>query len=185
MKAHRTIRTVLAIWLCGLLVQLPVSAQIFSTGSGHVEFESLVPLHAFTGKSDFLTGLVDSEGGTVDFFLDLGTLRTGNGKRDKDMRSTLNTDTFPFAEFFGRLTSSFDSELAGAQAVTIAGDFSIHGVTRSIVVHGTLELIGDELEADIRFSVMLADYDIEPPRLLIFKVDEEQKVHILTRLKME
>ena len=51
--------------------------------------------------------------------IDLTTLETGIGKRDKDMRKPLETDKSPFAEFFGKLTSSFDAT-AVTPAITSA-----------------------------------------------------------------
>ena len=102
-------------------------AQSFATDEGRAEFDSRVPLHNFTGTSDALVGRIALADSTVDFYIDLETLDTGNGKRDKDMRKTLNTKDHPFAEYFGKLTSAFDPA-GGKQAVTTAGTFTIHGV---------------------------------------------------------
>lgn len=80
-----------------------VDAQVFFTESGSAKFTSSVPLHDFSGTSDNLVGQINLEDKTVDFYIDLETLETGNAKRDKDMHLTPQTKKYPFAEFFGKL----------------------------------------------------------------------------------
>ena len=63
-----------------------VTAQSYFTDAGTAIFHSKVPLHSFSGTSENLTGLINLDDKTVDFYLDLATLDTGNGKRDKDLR---------------------------------------------------------------------------------------------------
>lgn len=163
-----------------LLLLLPgaAAAQRFYTEAGTVTFTSRVPLHTFTGTSDRLVGLVDLDSSTVDFYVDLATLDTGIGKRDRDMRETLEVEAYPFAEFFGRLASPFDAADPAAQPVRVRGDFTLHGVTRPIEVEGTLQREDDGLRVRAAWTLRLDDYAIEPPSLLIVKVDEVQAIEI-------
>ena len=165
------------------LAAAPVYAQAFKTETGHAEFTSSVPLHTFTGTSDHLVGLIDLDESTVDFYIDLTTLETGIGKRDKDMRETLETDEYPFAEFFGKLVSEFDPSSSAPQPATVRGDFTIHGVTREVEITGTLQKTDGGLKVEAGWELNLEDYDIEPPSLLIVKVDEVQKIRIEALLK--
>lgn len=164
--------------LAALAMPVPCSAQAFRTDSGTAEFTSSVPLHSFTGTSDLLAGRIDLGDGTVDFFLDLETLETGIGKRDKDMRKTLETDEYPFASFYGRFVSPVDSTSSAEQPVRVTGAFSIHGVEREIEVDGTVQRTAEGLRVRAEWPLNLRDYDIVPPRLLIVKVDEVQRLRI-------
>lgn len=168
-----------------LLVAGSASAQAFTHDQGHVEFLSNVPLHSFTGVSDQLVGRIDLGGNTVDFYVDLNTLDTGNGKRDKDMRKTLDTEQFPFAEFFGSFASAPDPQRAGPQDVEVRGKFTIHGVTKTIRVPGTVTFGPKGLRVQAAWTLRLDDYAIEPPSLLIIKVDEEQAISLDILLKPE
>jgi polyisoprenoid-binding protein YceI len=168
-----------ALFACLMVFAIcPVQGQSFFSDEGHVEFTSNVPLHSFTGESEQLTGRLDLAENTVDFYVDLSTLDTGNGKRDKDMRSTLETEEFPFAEFFGSFVSLPDPEGPSSQDVEVEGEFTIHGVTRMVRVPGTVTFTAEGVRVKASWTLQLDDYDIEPPRLLIFKVDEEQVVSI-------
>ncbi len=165
-------------FLLWILAPASARAQAYMTESGHAEFTSSVPLHTFTGTSDRLVGKIDLADSTVDFYLDLETLETGIGKRDKDMRTTLETDTYPFAEFFGTLVTPFDPDRRGPQPATVRGEFTLHGVTRSVEIDGTLETTDDGLQVEAAWDINIEDYDIEPPGLLIVRVDEVQRVRI-------
>lgn len=153
-------------------------AQTFFTETGYAEFTSEVPLHSFTGTTQNLTGQVNLEDGTVDFYLDLTTLRTGIGKRDKDLRKTLETDDYPFAEFFGKLVTEVDPNSTDLQIVEVRGNFTIHGVTREIVVEGSVQITPVSLRVLAAWELNLEDYDITPPSLVVVKVDPVQDIRI-------
>ncbi|MDX1618666.1 MAG: YceI family protein [Balneolaceae bacterium] len=155
-----------------------VQAQAYKTESGHVEFHSEVPLHSFTGTSEHLVGLIDLGDSTVDFYIDLTTLDTGIDKRDKDMRNTLDTDQYPFAEFFGKLVSDFDRQVDTPQPATVRGKFTLHGISREIEVNGTLQNTSGGLEVHAEWTVNIEDYDIKPPGILFYRVDKNQDVII-------
>lgn len=164
--------------LGALVLAAPAAGQTYATERGTVAFTSRVPLHTFTGTSDRLTGQVDLDSRAVDFYVDLETLETGIGRRDRDMRETLETDRYPFAEFTGRLTSPFDPDREGAQAARVEGTFTLHGVARPLTVAGTLERTRAGLRVRAQWEVRLDDHRIEPPRLLMMRVDEVQRVEI-------
>ncbi|MDX1439557.1 MAG: YceI family protein, partial [Rubricoccaceae bacterium] len=153
-------------------------AQTYGTQRGTVEFTSSVPLHTFTGTSTHLTGEINLETNTVDFYVDLETLETGIGRRDRDMRETLETDEYPFAEFTGRLTTAFSRQANGPQRARVEGTFTVHGVSRALTVSGTLENVGSQIRMIANWELRLDDYNIEPPRLLVVRVDEVQAIHV-------
>ncbi len=163
-----------------LIHSLPVAAyaQSFYSDEGYVEFSSSVPLHSFKGVSNNLVGKIDFDKNTVDFFVDLATLDTGNEKRDKDMRETLEVSEHPFAEFFGRLTSDFNTKSTEPQKVTAKGEFKVHGVPKTVEVTGTLRNTADGLKLTASWTVLLSEHDIEPPGILFYKVNDEQEVSI-------
>lgn len=168
--------------LLSLLVWVSITvsgySQSYYTETGTAVFYSKVPLHSFSGTSNSLIGLINLTDNTVDFYVDLETLDTGNGKRDKDMKLTLDTENYPYGEFFGKLTSDFDVENPAEQEVTVEGVFKIHGKEKQITVSGTLKPDGETLQLNASWILRLEDYDIVPPQILFVKVDQEQEIVI-------
>lgn len=151
---------------------------VYYTDSGLAEFTSSVPLHTFTGRSGNLTGMIDLQENLIDFYVDLNTLKTGIGRRDRDMYRTLNVDDYPFAEFTGSLVSQFDENIAEPQVAIVEGEFTIHGVTRQIRIEGELQKQGEDLHLSAEWIILLDDYGIDPPGILFYRVTEEQEVRI-------
>lgn len=169
-------RLLLILFLVGLASS--AFSQSFYTETGTAVFYSKVPLHSFSGTSENLVGLINLDESTIDFYLDLETLNTGNGKRDKDMLLTLEVKKYPFGEFFGKMTSEFDVDLQQEQDVTVEGIFKIHGKEQNVVISGTLTPEGNTLKLTAGWILKLEDYEIEPPSLLFIKVDQEQEIEI-------
>ncbi|WP_421774555.1 YceI family protein [Gracilimonas sp.] len=159
------------------------SAQSYMTEEGKATFHSRVPLHTFSGNSEHLTGLINLNNNKVDFYIDLTTLETGIEKRDRDMKETLETEKYPFAEFFGELVSDFNPDTTAEQSVTVKGEFKIHGVSQEVTIDGTLQMKPEGLFVKASWVLLLEDYDIVPPSLLFVKVDQEQEIEIEALLK--
>jgi polyisoprenoid-binding protein YceI len=151
---------------------------IYMTESGHVTFTSSVPLHSFSGKSEYLTGMMDPQTLTVDFYLDLNTLKTGIRKRDNDMYQTLESETHPFAEFTGTIETPFNPESDDKQLVIAMGSFKIKGVEREKRIEGTLEKSGDGFRLEAVFTISLEAYNIEPPGILFYRVNDQQEIEV-------
>lgn len=156
---------------------------VYYTDSGHAEFTSSVPLHSFTGESNHLTGMIDFRENLVDFYIDLNTLETGIGKRDRDMYETLNAKEHPFAEFTGTLETPFNPDSSAQQLARVSGEFSINGIAREVSIEGTLQARGERIILNAGWELRLENYDIKAPGILFYRVDEVQSIQIEASLK--
>lgn len=162
-----------------------LKAQVFKTETGRVEFLSKASLNEFVGESGSLNGLVDLEKNMLDFFVDLNTVKTGIGLRDRHMRENyLETKKFPFAEFTGKIDAIPTMAKGQSREVIAKGKFKIHGVEREITVPGKLTMVSDsELKLDAEFKLLLSAYNIEIPTVVFYELSEEQVVTIRATLK--
>ncbi len=189
MKVLKTIKSSASWYLAWVIIlvclPIPLLAQSYYAENGTANFTSSVPLYEFTGTSKQLTGLINLTDNSVDFYLDLETLDSGIKKRDKDMRLTLETKKFPFAEFYGSLLDSVDLINLNPQMIRTRGNFSIHGVTREIDVEGEITVEQNALYLRASWKIRLEDFYIVPPSLLLVKVDQIQKISIDIRLEKQ
>lgn len=160
-------------------------AQEYITERGDVSFLSVAPMNQFEGTSDYLNGLINLELKSLDFFIDLNTLKTGIGLRDRHMRDNyLETNTYPFGEFTGQIEGDLSLPLGEAVQVTAVGDFKIHGVERPISVSGQLKRLSDKvIELEAFFNIKLSEFDIKIPKLIFYELADEQKVTVKAILK--
>ncbi|TYP95177.1 Polyisoprenoid-binding protein YceI [Fodinibius salinus] len=182
---HRHITLIFLIAIGILFLPIASEAQSFKTESGHVEFESSVPLHSFTGTSNKLVGRISLADSTVDFYLDLHTLDTGIDKRDNDMLETLNAKKYPFAEFYGKLISDFNPDTTSQQQVTVKGKFTLHNVSKKVSIDGTFQKSAEGLTVKASWIINMKDYNIRPPGILFYRVSEEINISINALLPKE
>jgi polyisoprenoid-binding protein YceI len=158
-------------------------AQQYLGDKGKAVFTSETPLTTFDGTSEHLTGLLDFDKNLVDFFLDLNTLDTGIGLRDKHMRKNyLETDKYPFAEFTGKILN-YQQPPSQSQEVTVTGTFKIHGVSKEVQIKGMLIPENGGFRIQAQWDLMLKDYNIDIPKVVFYQLSEKQAIRIDILLK--
>ncbi len=170
-----------------IFVLFTTQAQQYVTEEGYVEFISDAPLTSFTGTSDNLNGLIDLDKNLLDFYVDLKTMDTGIGLRNKHMReSYLETDKYPYAEFTGKLKDpeKIDKNSTSAQKVIADGTLKIHGESKPAQVEGTLVFKStNSVTLDASFEVALTDFNITKPKVVFYELADEQKISIKAEFK--
>ena len=180
---------------CMLVLALAVSvrAETFVIHAGgknnEVVFESKAPMESFKGRTNQISGSIEADlsqlADSLSFRIevDLASLDTGIGLRNQHMRDNhLETDTFPIAVFAGGNVESTTSPALtrGASAtVRLAGELSLHGVTRPVEIDVNLTLAeSGVLNVSGDFVINLSDHDIKRPKFLVLKLADEQKIHV-------
>jgi polyisoprenoid-binding protein YceI/CheY-like chemotaxis protein len=106
------------------------------------------------------------------------TLVTGNGRRDRDLNKSMESDKYPTMRF------DLHSVTVGvgrpdSMPLTLRGSLSIHGVTRDVSLSGFVRREGENLRVRSDFPLVLTDYKIGGLSKLLgmLKMDEHIEVH--------
>jgi polyisoprenoid-binding protein YceI len=100
--------------------------------------------------------------------VDTTSIASDESRRDNRMRSEgLQTEQFPEAGF--TITAPVDipaSALAGtATDVTLTGDLTLHGVTKSVQIPAQAQLLNGQIQVAGAISFPLSDYEITAPNV--------------------
>jgi len=127
------------------------------------------------GRTSDVTGsitVVDAGDGAQltagDIAIDTTTIASDESRRDNRMRSEgLQTDQFPTATF--TLTQPVDvpaTAVAGtATDVTLVGDLTLHGVTKSVEIPAQAVLANGQIQVAGSLSFPLSDFQITAPNV--------------------
>lgn len=117
----------------------------------------------------------DLAASAVAFNVNLATLETGIGLRDSEMRDTLETSKHPVASFKSTAVVGGPKLAAGEPVeVKVAGDFTLHGVTRRVNCPVRLVMTApNKVRATGQFTIRMTDFDIEVPDKLVVSVANE------------
>ena len=165
--------------------------HVDGTAANEIEFTSEVIALTFSGVSDKVDGYFYWEGGKpferegqVYFEVDVRSLDTGIGKRDRDMRDVLGAKKWPMATYKARVVGVAADTAGAGFRVRTKGAFSLHGVERELEIDGLVRREGEALIATSEFTVRLTDHQIEAPSLAAFvKVSDEVAVRVEIHLK--
>jgi polyisoprenoid-binding protein YceI len=150
--------------------------------SGTLSFDGHATAGDFVGKtttvSGQLTGASDVAGVRGWVEAPVATLTTGNGKRDKDLNKSMESDKFPVLRFeLARVSRTGGT--ADSLGVVLHGALVIHGVTRNVDLPGTVLLAGSTARVRTDFPLNLKDYQIGglSKMLGMLKMYENIEVH--------
>ena len=149
---------------------------------GVLSFDGNATVGDFTGTTSTVTGQVtggdlSAVGGWVE--APVNTLKTGNGRRDRDLNKSMESDKFPTMRFdLSRVTPAVTR--GDSIAVTLGGTFTIHGVTREVTMPATVVFQPGAVQLRSTFPLNLTDYEIGglSKMLGILKMHPDIVVHV-------
>jgi len=122
------------------------------------------------GSTNTIQGafLFDADGNPIPcstIYVDVRTFESDSSRRDNFLRgNTLQSDQYPLAEFMVTSIEDFTMPADGAETTfTLVGNFTLHGVTRTMAWTVTATRNGDTLIGSAKTQFDMADFDIEKP----------------------
>jgi polyisoprenoid-binding protein YceI len=143
-------------------------------------------LHAIHSSTDGLEGFIelepDDEGGITHatppagkLSFPLARLSSGNALEDGELRRRIDTRRFPTLD--GVVTGM--ERVDGVQRYRVSGDVAFRGVVQACSDEMTLEVVDDRtVRLEGRSTFDIRDFGMEPPRLLMVRVEPEVVVRV-------
>jgi polyisoprenoid-binding protein YceI len=183
-------RSLLAFSLIAIATAAVAAPKTFTIVGDKLEYrnlatvESTTEFETFTGKTTKVSGSFtfdpSAKTGNGKLTVDLASLDTGIPTRNDHLRSAgwLDTDKHPTAVFQTTRVQS-----SGGDNYRVTGQFSLHGVTKTITTKATLKyraeseatkkagFAGNVTHLFTKFDVKLSDYGIKIPAVADGKVN--------------
>jgi polyisoprenoid-binding protein YceI/CheY-like chemotaxis protein len=150
--------------------------------SGTLSFDGRATVGDFVGTtttvSGQLTGASSLTGVRGWVEAPVKTLKTGNGKRDKDLNKSMESEKYPVLRF-DLVRISRTGGTGDSVGVVLHGTLAIHGVSRDVALPGSVQFSGSTARVRTEFPLNLKDYRIGglSKMLGILKMYEDIQVH--------
>lgn len=185
MQLLRAMFLLLAAWspptAANLTAQRAVSSGTIREGV--LSFDGRATVGDFTGTTTTITGEVTGGEDLAEVRgwveAPVKTLATGNGKRDKDLNKSMESEKYPTIRF--DLTEVTPGETRGdTVAVTLVGRFQIHGVSQDASMPATVVLLPDAVRVRADAPMNLKSYKIGglSKMMGMLRMHEEIMVHV-------
>jgi polyisoprenoid-binding protein YceI len=165
------------------MAQVPRAVAGGRVISGSLSFDGHATAGDFTGTtttvSGQLSGATDVTGVRGWVEAPVRSLKTGNGRRDRDLNKSMESEKYPVLRF--DLAKVSRTESAGDSiGVILHGALRIHGVTRNVALPARLHFRGQDIGVRSDFPLNLKDYRIGGlSKLLgVLKMYEDIEVHV-------
>ncbi len=158
-----------------------VAQNQFYTRSGNATFFSSTPVEDIKAVNRGAVCVLDVSSGAVEVSMLNKSFEFKKALMQEHFNENyMESNTYPKSAFKGKVTdiSSVDVNKDGVYTVTVKGDLTIHGVTKSVEVPGTIEVSGENLRAETQFMVTPEDYDIKIPGMVRDNIAKEMEVTI-------
>jgi polyisoprenoid-binding protein YceI len=151
---------------------------------GTLRFDGDATLGDFVGSTDSVRGAMTG-GATLAAVrgwvaAPVATLLTGNGRRDKDLRKSMEVERYPTMRFDLDAVTVEDTVGATTVAVTLVGRLTIHGVERPVSLPAQVWRSDHGWHVRSDFPLNLKDYGIGglSKMLGLLKMSEHIVVHV-------
>ena len=175
----RTIIILLVLLLSGSLCNS--YGQLYFTKNGRLSFFSKTPIENISADNNQVLSVLNVQTGVLQFSVLNNAFYFPKAKMQEDFNENyMETYKYPMSTFRGNITdiSNVDISKDGSYNVSVKGDLSIHGVTKSITVPATITVTGGKISAASSFKVLVKDYNISVPTIVTNKIAETIEVTV-------
>lgn len=162
-------------------VTLGVTAQNkYATQIGRVWFQSKAS-ETFEGTNKTAASFLDASTGDLAIRMLVKSFKFESALMEEHFNENyMESGTYPKSEFKGKITNLTDVNFKkdGVYKVVVAGDITIHGVTKPQTADGTLEVKGSQIIAKSVFKITIADFKIEIPSLVEDKIAKSFNIEV-------
>uniref|UniRef100_UPI0035130C0B YceI family protein n=1 Tax=Winogradskyella sp. TaxID=1883156 RepID=UPI0035130C0B len=113
------------------------------------------------------------------FYVMSESLKSGKSGMDKNTYKALKTDKHKTITFKMSSVKSIELVSDSNYKVTVIGDMTISGVTKSIAIDLKLELKENKILIEGEKSMKMTDYGIEPPKALLGTIKTGDDIKII------
>ena len=157
------------------------SQERLLTRSGFISFYSDAPLEKIEANTRTAASVLDKKTGQVEFSVLIKSFSFRKALMQEHFNENyLESDKFPKSVFIGRINdvSKVDFDKDAEYAVTVTGQLTIHGVTRTVTTPAILTVKNRVTIANATFNISLTDYKISIPSLVKDKISETVKISV-------
>lgn len=163
-------------------------AQKKTTTSATINFDATTSLDALPkAENKTVIAAIDPQKGTIAFEVAMKNFTFGNPRMQEHFNGPkwLDSEKFPTADFKGTITNlaAVNFTKDGTYDAEVAGDLTIHGVTKPVKTTGKIIVNGKAVTANTEFTIKLEDYAIDGPQVAAGKISKDPKISVSAEMQ--
>ncbi len=176
-----TIISLAAISLFATFISAKCFAQEYFTKNGRVSFFSKASLENISADNNQVISLLNMQTGDLRFHVPVNAFHFPKALMEQHFNTDyLESDKYPAATFKGKITGLNNVEIAkdGSYFVSVNGIMDMHGVSKNVTTNATIIVKEGKLSATSVFKIMLKDYNIKIPSIVVNNISEQIEISV-------
>jgi polyisoprenoid-binding protein YceI len=137
-----------------------------------IEYNAKHLLHAWSGINNDVKGVFLEElKSKIAISANIADFDSGISNRDSNAIRVLNALNFPSVKFFS------NEILISSDTIELKGELDFHGKKINKIVNASYIKVIDNLTIEGDFSIVLTDFEIKLPSLMLVKMDDLAKIN--------
>lgn len=168
----------LVLMLC---CSAPAFSQVFKSLSGRITFLSSTSLQTIQAVNNETVILLNGKNGDLQLSLPIKSFKFENALMQEHFNEQyMESDKYPMATFKGAIQNwpAISLTKDGFYEAQAKGSLTIHGVTKEVLIKGTMAVKNGIPAIDATFTVKCSDYGIQIPQALGAKIADEIRITI-------
>ena len=154
------------------------SQKRFFSEKSNITFFSEGVIEEIKASNTKVTSILDLQSGEVAYLLSPKDFQFEKKLMQVHFNEKyMESEKFPRSTFKGKI-EGLNATSTTLQQVKAVGQLSIHGVTRDVIIPGTLQIEGNTVTLKAKFMVKLIDYNIKVPQIVWQNIAQEVEVSV-------
>ncbi len=157
------------------------NGQVYFTKNGSISFFSKAALQNIQADNNQVISILNIQTGAIQFSLLNNAFHFPKAKMEEDFNEDyMESNKYPKSTFRGIITdiSKINFGKDGSYPVNAKGDLMIHGVSKNITTPATINIKNGHISAFDSFNVLVKDYKINIPTIVINKIAENIEITV-------
>jgi hypothetical protein len=153
--------------------------DLYTCGNARITIFSSALIEDIKAVSSTGISVYNATTGQLDFSVAISTFQFDKSFMQQHFNSDyMESDKYPRAIFKGKIQEHIDVTKDGSYAVSAAGTLTVHNVTQSRTIQGSLTVKNGIITMASEFMVKCADHHIDIPQILFYHIAESIKVTV-------
>jgi len=172
-------KTIISTAFIILSIQISSAQGKFLTNDGVISFYSHTVIEDITATNDKVAAVIDSESGEVAIIVIMNEFQFEKKLMQEHFNENyVESEKYPKATFSGQISNNgeVNYQSTGEYRVRVAGEMTIHGITRNVSAEGTIEVNRNTITARTKFMLNPEEYEIKIPKVVRNNIAEKMEI---------
>lgn len=173
-------KNLIVILVLTLTAQLAMGQKYFSK-TGKISFYSDAPMEKIEAHNTTASTVLDVTTGNLEWAVLIQGFKFEKALMQEHFNENyMESTTYPKAKFKGKIDnlSAVNFKKDGDYNVNVSGQLEIHGVTKPVTATGVISVKGGNISAKSKFSVAVADYGIQIPKVVAENIAKTVDINV-------